>query len=344
MNRRDVIGVLAGSVAAIAATGAMAQEYTFNLHHFLGATAPAQTAMLEPWARRVEENSGGRVKIEIFPAMSLGGTPPELVQQARDGVVDLVWTVNGYTPGQFPRTEVFELPGVFVNDIKATNLAMYEMFADHLADDYRGLEVMWLHVHGGQGLMSVDKEVRSPADTAGMTIRIPTRTGAWVIEALGASPIAMPVPEVPAALSKGVAQATLLPWEIIPPLKLFEQIDYFIEGTDQTRLGTTTFQVSMNKARWDGLPEDIQKAFRDASGREWWAEVADVWRANEDFGIKMAVDNGKTHVTLTEAETQAFLDATAPVQSRWIDEVSAKGMDGAALVQTAKDMISQNAE
>jgi len=154
----------------------------------------------------------------------------------------------------------------------------------------------------------------------------------------------MPVPEVPAALSKGVAQATLLPWEIIPPLKLFEQIDYFIEGADQTRLGTTTFQVSMNKARWDGLPADIQQAFRDASGREWWAEVANAWRANEDFGIKMAVDNGKTHVTLTEAETQAFIDAMAPVEARWVEEVNGKGIGGAALVQAAKDAIAANAE
>jgi TRAP-type C4-dicarboxylate transport system substrate-binding protein len=344
MKRRHLVGLAAVSFAALAAGQAAAQEFTFKLHHFLGATAPAHTAMLEPWARAVEENAGGRVKIEIFPAMSLGGTPPELVQQARDGVVDLVWTVNGYTPGQFPRTEVFELPGVFVNDIRAANLAMHDMFADHLAEDYRGLEVMWLHVHGGQGIMSVDREVRSPADAAGMTIRIPSRTGAWVIEALGAAPIAMPVPEVPAALSKGVAQAALLPWEIIPPLKLFDQIDYFIEGADQTRLGTTTFQVSMNKARWDSLPPEIQTAFRDASGRDWWAEVASVWRANEDFGIKMAVDNGKTHVTLTEAETQAFIDAMAPVEARWVEEVSGKGIDGAALVEAAKDAIAANAE
>ena len=344
MNRRHLLGLAAISAAALAAGPLAAQEFTFKLHHFLGGTAPAQTAMLEPWARAVEANSGGRVKIEIFPAMSLGGTPPELVQQARDGVVDLVWTVNGYTPGQFPRTEVFELPGVFVNDIRATNLAMYDMFADHLADDYRGLEVMWLHVHGGQAIMSVDREVRSAADMAGMTIRIPSRTGAWVIEALGAAPIAMPVPEVPAALSKGVAQATLLPWEIIPPLKLFEQIDYFIEGHEQARLGTTTFQVSMNKARWDSLPPDIQTAFRDASGRDWWASVADLWRANDDFGIKMAVDNGKTHVLLTEAETAALLEAVAPVQTRWIEEVSARGLDGAALVQAAKDAIAANAQ
>jgi TRAP-type C4-dicarboxylate transport system substrate-binding protein len=346
MRRRDALRTLAlaGALAAFGAGSAPAQEHVFRLHHFLGAQAPAHARMLEPWARQVEENAGGAVKIEIFPAMSLGGRPPELVQQARDGVVDIVWTVNGYTPGLFPRTEVFELPGVYLNDIRAANLAMHDMFDEHLAEEYKGLEVMWLHVHAGQGIMTVDKEVRSPADAAGMKIRIPTRTGAWVIEALGAQPLAMPVPEVPSALSKGVVDATLLPWEIIPPLKLQNQIEYFIEGHDETRLGTTTFQVSMNQARWDSLPPEIQKAFRDASGRDWWAEIAEVWRAGDDFGIKMATDAGRTHVVLTEAETDALLEALAPVQDRWIEEVTAKGIDGAALVERAKALIAENAE
>lgn len=345
MKLNGILTAVAGSVLALGmATAAAAQEYTFKLHHLLGAQAPAQRNMLEPWVKQVEENSGGRVKIEIFPAMTLGGTPPELVQQARDGVVDLVWTVNGYTPGQFPRTEVFELPGVYLNDIKAANLAMYDMFEDHLSEDYKGLEVMWLHVHAGQALMTVDKEVRSPADLSGMKIRIPSRTGAWVIEALGASPLAMPVPEVPSALSKKVVDATLLPWEIIPPLQLQNQINYFIEGADETRFGTTTFQVSMNQARWDGLPDDIKKAFRDASGRDWWGTVADVWRGGDDFGIKMATDAGKTHIMLSEAETQAFLDVLAPVQQRWIDEVNGKGLDGEALVARAKELIAANAQ
>ena len=178
----------------------------------------------------------------------------------------------------------------------------------------------------------------------GLKIRIPTRTGGWVIEELGAQPLAMPVPEVPSALSKKVVDATLLPWEIIPPLKLQNQIDYFIEGHNQTRLGTTTFQVSMNKDRWEGLPDDIKKAFSDASGRDWWAKVADAWRGGDNFGIKMAEDAGKTHIMLTEAETQAFIDKLVPVQQRWIEEVDAKGIDGAALVAKAKELIAKNAE
>ncbi|MEM8741126.1 MAG: TRAP transporter substrate-binding protein [Pseudomonadota bacterium] len=343
LNRRDLARLAAASVLTLGcALPAAAQEFTFKLHHLLSERSPAHRNMLAPWAAQVEENSGGRVKIEIFPAMSLGGRPPELIQQARDGVVDIVWTVNGYTPGLFPRTEVFELPAVFRNDVKATNLAMYDMFQSDLAQEYKGVEVMWLHVHAGQAIMTVEDEVRSPADLAGMKIRIPTRTGGWVIEALGAAPLAMPVPEVPQALSKKVVDATLLPWEIIPPLQLQNQISYFIEGHDQTRLGTTSFQVSMNQARWDSLPADIQKAFRDASGRDWWGKVGEIWRAGDDFGIDMAVKAGRAHVTLTEAETEAFMTALEPVVDRWVDEVSEKGIDGTDLVERARAAIAAN--
>ncbi len=337
--RTAALGVV---LAAAAGSSAVAQEYTFKLHHFLGAKSPANTKMLEPWARQVEENSGGRVKIEIFPSMTLGGRPPELIQQARDGVVDLIWAVNGYTPGLFPRTEVFELPFVYLNDIKATNLAMYDMFESDLRQEYKGLEVMFLHVHAGQAFHMREKAVHTPADVEGLKLRIPTRTGAWVIEALGAAPTAMPVPELPQALQKGVVDGALIPWEIIPPLKIQEQTKYQVEGFNETRFGTTTFQVSMNKARWDGLPADIQKAFRDASGREWWGKVGEIWRAADDFGIKLAVEAGNEHIVLTKEQTEAFREKLEPVVQRWIKEVSPQGIGGARLVEQARELIAKN--
>jgi TRAP-type C4-dicarboxylate transport system substrate-binding protein len=335
---------LVASALALATAGASwAQEFTFKLHHLLPAMAPAQTQMLEPWVAAVEENSGGRVKIEIFPAMSLGGKPPELVQQARDGVVDLIWTVNGYTPGLFPRTEVFELPNVYTGDLQATNLAMQEMFAEDLAEEYQGLEVMFLHVHAGQGIQMVDKPVHTPADLAGAKLRIPTRTGAWVIEALGAAPTAMPVPELPQALAKKVVDGALIPWEIILPLKLQDQTQYQIEGADGYRLGTTTFQVSMNKARWDALPEDIQQAFRDASGPEWVAEVGTIWRASDDNAIKVVEESGNEHILLNPEEVAAFQEALEPVVGRWVEEVTAQGIDGAGLVERARELTAKHA-
>ena len=318
-----------------------AAEYTFKLHHLLSAKAPAHTKMLVPWANQVTKNSGGKVKIDIYPSMSLGGKPPQLIRQARDGVVDLIWTVNGYTPGLFPRTEVFELPFIHTNDPAATTRAMYDMFEPDLKPEYSGVEVMFLHVHAGQAIQMVDKLVRKPSDLAGMKMRIPTRTGAWIIEALGASPVGMPVPQLPQALAKKIVDGAFIPWEIIPPLKLQDQTEYQIEGINKTRFGTTTFQVSMNAARWKGLPGDIKKAFKDASGPDWWQEVGRRWAANDDGGIKVAVKSGNKHITLTQAETDAFKTVLEPVVGRWITEVKSKGIDGAALVAKARKLIAK---
>ncbi|WP_240610996.1 TRAP transporter substrate-binding protein [Oceaniglobus ichthyenteri] len=343
LNRRTATAALAVGFMAASAGIASAAEYEFKLHHFLNANAPAHTQMLQPWADAVAEASGGKVEIEIFPSMTLGGRPTELVSQVRDGVVDLVWTLNGYTPGLFPRTEVFELPTVFKNDPAAANMAMVDLFESDLKEEYKGLEVMFLHTHAGQAIHMRDTEVRSPDDLKGKKMRIPTRSGGWVIEALGASPASMPVPELPPALQKGVVDGAFIPWEIIPPLKIQEQTEYQIEGADEARFGTSVFQVSMNQGRWNSLPEEIQQAFRTASTGDWPKEVGQIWRAVDDFGINVAVEAGNQHITLTEEETAVFDEALLPVVDRWIEEVDGKGIDGAALVEKARAAIKENA-
>ncbi len=341
MKARIAAGTLVASLLGI--TAAAAQEHVFKLHHFLSETSPSHAEVIAPWAERVEAASGGKVAIEIYPSMTLGGRPPELVGQARDGVVDLIWVVNGYTPGLFPRTEVFELPGVYVNEPSATNLAMRDMFEDALAQEYAGLEVMFLHVHNGNGLQMVDREVRAPEDLAGLSLRTPSRTGAWVIEALGAVPVAMPVPDLPQALARKVVDGALIPWEISGPLRLAEQTDFQIEGADRQRFGNTTFQMSMNKARWDALPEDVQEAFREASGPDWLQEVGEIWRAADDRVLAEMVAAGNTHVVLTPEETAAMDAALAPVVDRWIADMDGQGIDGAALVDRARAAIAENA-
>ena len=331
------------ALLAMALTGpAFAQaEINLKLHHFLGPKSPAHVKMLEPWAKRINEASKGKVSIEVFPSMALGGKPPDLIKQVRDGVVDLVWTVNGYTPALFPRSEVFELPFVHVNNLEATNLAMREMFDKYLAPEYAGTKVMWLHVHAGQGFHMVDSPVRKPEDLVGKKMRIPSRTGAWILEALGATPVGMPVPDLPQALSKKVVDGALVPWEIIPPLKLHELTKYQIEGKGRIRFGTTTFQVSMNEAKWKSLPPNIQKVFLDNSGEAWWREVGKIWTDSEDVGIGLVKKAGHTHIELSEAEMAPFRAKLEPVVQRWIDEVSTKGVNGKQLVDAARATIAK---
>ena len=342
MNPRRCTISLAVVAACVALTAPAAAQTTLKLHHLLPPKAPAHTQMLAPWANDIEKAAGGKVKIELYPAMALGGKPPELINQVRDGVVDIVWTVNGYTPNLFPRSEVFELPFIHTNNAVATNLAMRDMFNNGaIAEDFKDVKVMFLHVHAGQGIQMAEKEVRTPDDLKGLKIRIPTRTGAWIIEALGAAPVAMPVPALPQALSKKVVDGALIPWEIIPPLKLQDVTKVQGEGPNRVRFGTATFQVSMNKNTWAKLPPDVQKAFDANNGEARWRAVGKVWTDSEDGGIALAKKAGNKHIQLTEAELALFKAKLEPVVQRWIDEVKGKGIDGTALVKAAREQIAK---
>lgn len=340
MKRLFIAALIASFMLPAAA---MAQpEVTLKLHHFLSPKSPAHAKMLAPWATRIEQASGGRLKIDIYPSMSLGGKPPQLVRQLRDGVVDLIWTVNGYTPGVFPRTEVFELPFVHVNDAVATNLALRDLFDSHLAEDYRGIKVLALHVHGGNGFHMVDQPLRAVDELAGMKIRTPHRTGSWVLEALGAHPVGMPVPELPQALARKVVDGALIPWEIIPPLKLQELTAYQIDGDGGVRFGTTVFQIAMNEDSWRNLPRDLQRVIADNSGEDWLREIGAVWTAAEAVGLQVAQKAGNEHIALDAAEVGKFRRKLAPVVARWVDDMNDKGIDGRALVDAARAAIARH--
>ena len=122
-----------GALPLVAAPGLLrvrnadAQEQlTLRLHHFLPPAANVHKRLLEPWAKQIGAQSQGRLQIEIFPAMQLGGKPPQLYDQARNGVVDIVWTLPGNTPGRFPSTEVFELPFIASSHARANAPAAQE--------------------------------------------------------------------------------------------------------------------------------------------------------------------------------------------------------------------------
>ncbi|WP_439527338.1 TRAP transporter substrate-binding protein [Pannonibacter sp.] len=335
---KRILAVATGLVtASMMIASASAQEVKLTLHHFLGPKAPAQTQMLEPWAKSVEEASGGRIKVEIFPAMSLGGKPPELYRQVRDGVVDIVWTVLGYTPGTFPRSEVFELPTVHKGSAMQTTVALTGAF-DLVAEDFKDVKPILLHTHGGQAFHMVSKPIRKPEDLTGLKVRTPSRTGGWTIEAYGAEPVGMPVPEVPEALSKGVLDGTLVPFEIFPALKLQELTQYSTEGAGGTRFGTSTFMIAMNKDRYDSLPDDLKKVIDDHSMGNIAAQYGAVWDGIENGGKDLRKSKGEL-IELTAEETKAFDDRGQIVVDRWIKEATGNGLDGAAMVEKARALV-----
>jgi len=261
MRRLKILTAAAAFV--LSAGGAHAADVTLTIHHFLSPKSHTHTMLLEPWAERVSQQSGGRIKVEIFPSMSMGGKPAELYRQVRDGFADIVWTLPGYTPGVFPRSEVFELPTVHQGSARATNLAIQKIWP-MIKDDFADLHPILVHVHAGNALHLREKNVRTVDDVQGLKIRTPSRTGGWMIEAWGAEPVGMPVPAVPEALSSGVIDATTIPWEVTPALRVAELVHNHTGFSGDRGWYTQTFVFAMNNDSYNNLPDDL-KAIIDAN-------------------------------------------------------------------------------
>ena len=332
----------AGIMVAGTLTPAAAQEVTLRIHQFLPPQAPVPANFIAPWAAKVTKESGGRIAFELYPSMQLGGKPPALYDQARDGVVDIVWTLTGYTPGRFPATEAFELP-FFPASAEATSQAAWTFYEKHLTAEFQDVHLIAVHTHG-PGLLHVKGNgVEKLEDMQGLKLRGPTRQANALLSALGATPVGMPVPAMPEALSKGVIDGTVVPWEVTTPLKVAELVDSHTYFAGTRGLYTSFFVFAMNKAKYEALPADLKAVLDANSGlaaSQWVGRVMD---EGDLPGIEAAKKAGNKIIMLEEAEVARWKAAAAPVVEAWVAEMNAKGYDGAALVADAKALIAQYA-
>ncbi|TNF17600.1 MAG: TRAP transporter substrate-binding protein [Rhodobacteraceae bacterium] len=338
MTTTKFIKGLLGTAAATAmlATGAMAQDVTLKLHQFLPAQANVPKLVLDVWADKVEADSEGRIKVDRFPSMQLGGTPPELLDQVIDGVADVVWTVVGYTPGRFPSTEVFELP-FMVEDARAASCAYWKMFEEHMEEqEFGGVKILATWVHG-PGMFHTADPVETPADLQGMKIRGGSRLVNELLTLAGATPVGMPVPSVPEGLSKGVIDGTTIPWEVTAALKVPELVENHTEF-EGPALYNLTFVLAMNEEVYNGMPEDLQAVIDDNSGLNLSVFAGGVQSDADGPAREVAVEMGNNIITVTE--TEEWQELVSPIYESWVADMDSKGKDGQALIDEARGLMS----
>ena len=337
--RRTFGLVVAAVTAALLGSGAVAQEVTLKLHQFLPPQATVPSKILDVWIADVEEASGGRIEIQHFPAMQLGGAPPQLMDQAVDGVADIVWTVVGYTPGRFPRTEVFELP-FMMTDARAASRAYWQMFEEHMKDtEFSDVEILGAWVHG-PGMLHTNAPVTRPEDLEGLKIRGGSRTINSLLEEVGATPVGMPVPAITESLSKGVIDGTTIPWEVTTALKVSELVDNHTEF-EGPALYTLTFVLAMNKDAYAAMPEDLRAILDEKSGEEFSVFAGGTMQDFDAPARELAEDNGNNIVTVSGDDLVAWQEAVAPIYESWVADMESKGIDGQALIDQARALIDE---
>lgn len=342
LNRRSLLLGMGGAVAAPhVITSAKAEPVvTLKLHHFLPPVSNGHAKMLAPWAKKVEDDSQGKIKINIFPSMQLGGTPPQLYDQARDGVVDIVWTLPGSTPGRFPTTEVFELPFVCAKS-GLTNAQAAQEFADKFLDKEVGdvkLLSYWAH---DAGVIHANKPVKTMEDLKGLRLRNPTRLAGEALKALGATSVGMPVPQVPQSLAQKVIDGAVIPWEVVPAVKVHELVKYHTEIPGSPTLYSASFFLAMNKAKYEGLPADLRAIIDKNSGAAFAQLAGRMWDEQAVAIRGMVEKRGNTIDQISADEKAKWIKATEGVHTAWIEEMKAKGLDGKAFIAAARALVAK---
>ena len=317
---------------------AFGETVTLKFHSFAPAPASQNSKFVQPWADRIEEQSGGELKVETYFAMQLGGKPPQLVDQVRDGVVDIIWTVAGYTPGRFPKIEVFDLP-FLPGSAEATSQAAQEFAQTIATEELKDFKILAVHVHSPGKIHTKDRLVMQLSDLEGLKMRGPTRVISSMLGAMGATPVGMPVPQVAPSLSNGVIDGMVVPYEIMPSFKLHELTKAHTTVSGERGLYTTAFLFLMNKAKYESLSDAHKTVIDNNSGMSLAKLAGQLWDGFEGPALELAKRAGGDFHSLSGEKLAAFKTVGDQVVTDWIAKANSNGMDGAAIVQTVRDLI-----
>jgi|TARA_B100001964_G_C14243072_1_gene606038 TRAP-type C4-dicarboxylate transport system substrate-binding protein len=339
--------IASAAIAAAIGVGTVkplnAAEFNLRMHSFIPPVANPAKTWLIPWAKKIKKASGGRVNVKTFWKMQLGGKPQALLDQVRDGVVDMVWTLPGFTTGRMPKAEIFELPFLHKDALSST-LALQDYKDKHLGKETGDFHVLLMHVHAGV-LFMTKKPVRKMADLKGMKIRGANRTSVLLLQALGVDGIATPLGRIPPMLSKGVIDGVLLPYEIAPAVKMHELGKYFTDlSAPATRMNTAVFTFLMNKKSYAKLPAAMKKVIDDNSGRNIAAAAGKNWEAIEAPSKKIMQSKKKNKFsTLNATESDKIRKVAQAVYGKVVSELKSKhGINnGQQLIDDARAMIAK---
>lgn len=315
---------------------------TLKFQSFVPASANIWARVITPWMQKVEKESGGRIKFEGYTSMQLGGTAPQLLDQVRDGVVDLAWTLTGYTAGRFPTSEVFELP-FMTYDAEGSSKAAWEFMHTHAAGELKDVRFLAIHTHGLNVLHTRRKAVKNVADLRGMKVRGPSRRATQMLSALGAIPVGMPLPQIPDSLSKGTIEGAMLPWDTAPAAKLDELTTHHTEfAKGMPGLNNSIQVMVMNADKYAALPADLKKVIDDNSGLEvsgWFGRQVSAYDA---VVRKAVIDRGNSVHVVDKADAQMFVQRSDSVIQAWVKDMNERGADGKKLLASARALIAKH--
>lgn len=303
-------GVLAAFFVGRAAAAA---EFELKLSHMFPPTHFINTLALEPWAKSIEERSGGRVKITIFAAGSALGDATKQFDQVRGGVVDIAVGIPAIPRGRHPRTTLIELPFT-VKSAEAGTRALMDVHERYLKADFPGTVILNLTitepsaVHTKQPVTDLDQ-------LKGVRVRAPTPSVTAMLEAFGAAPVGLPPGQIYENAERGVIDGNVMPWGPVGAFKLYEVFKNHLNA----RIDAVSMYTLMNERRYQSLPADIRQLFDD-SRPFFTANWGKWWKQTDEAAIATAKKAGNKVTDVPDATRDAWRTRMKPVVDKYVDE------------------------
>jgi TRAP-type C4-dicarboxylate transport system substrate-binding protein len=319
-----------------------APQLTLKLHHSFSAVSAVHEKFLASWARKVEADSGGRIRIDLFPSMQLGGAPAHLFDQARDGVADIVWAVPSATPGRFPKSEAFELPFVLSHRALVNSKALEDFAAANLQDEFREFHPLCFSCRD-HGVLHTARTIKSIGDLKGLRLHVPNRLAAESVRALGAQGVSVPTPQVPMAISARAIDGCLDPWDAVPGLRLNDSLKNHTDFAEQA-LSSATFVLAMNRQAYDRLPRDLKTVIDNNAGQPVASMAGAMWDLEAKAVAGAARDRGEPVVVISGEGMAPWRKATEPVIAAWHKQMKERKLDGDKLLADVHVLLAKYAE
>jgi TRAP-type transport system periplasmic protein len=338
--------LLASAIATVAAPTVMRMAWAdapiaLKLHHAMSSVSVGHDKFLVPWARKIETEADGRIRIDLFPSMQLGGSPARLFDQARDGTVDIAWTMPSLTPGRFPKIEMFELPFVPARRALVSSRALDDFAAVNLKDEFRDVHPLGFSC-SDRGVLHANLPIRTIEDIKDLKLHVQTRFAGETVRLLGGHPVPMADGQLPMAITARVIDGCIDPWHLVPPLRLSDLLKTHTEFSDLS-LSSTTFVLVMNKDAYDRLPRDLKAVIDNNSGQFAAGLAGTMWDLGAAAAADMVAERGDTIVTLLPEAVAHWRKATDPVTGIWLKEMKEQKVDGSKLLASARALLAKYA-
>ena len=289
------------------------------------------------WARKIEKDTNGRVKITVFSGGALIN-PRKDWSELVNGVADIAQVTPSYGPEGFEvhklvRAIMHGCPDLETN--KRIMLDVWDKYPEIRAEWDEATIIAWTTVPSYW--LNTKKPVRTLADIKGMTIKVPSRVHGIVVNALGGNGVTVPMPEAYVQLEKGILDGAFAPMEAVAGFNLAEVVKNHTEL--HMWIGWQPNKV-VNMDSWNRLPKDIQKIFLDS--RPYWEdELVKGLFGMDDAGRKKVKEMGNEFIQLSPddlKELYRVMDKEYAKEAKKLDEM---GIPGTAIFNDIRQAVEQ---